>query len=207
MQLGGTEAKYLKNKYKNMTLPKGWRAYKLKKKSNWAVYAYIITVIIFGLLVILFTNQTAAKSIDRDMALDSSESRQAWDIKFDDSAVDPCSLPYVHCDGLTASQGATEVLREVSAYTSRVEETDDTPCIGASGINQCEVSPKEYGVDYFVASNSFPLYTKLDIEHLGTAIVVDRMNSRYTSRVDIYMNHDLNRALSFGVQVLKVSEL
>lgn len=95
---------------------------------------------------------------------------------------------------------------DVSAYTSRVQETDATPCIPADGSNICERHAKG---EKMVASNCYKLGTKLKIGDLGTFTVVDRMARRYTAscRVDIYMGYDLKGALNFGVKQLMVTEL
>ena len=89
------------------------------------------------------------------------------------------------------------VTMPVSAYTSRPEETDDTPFIGAAGTLM------RPGV---VASNYFPLGTKLRIPELygnQIFIVEDRMNARYNKRMDIWME-DLSDARAHGVQYLEV---
>jgi 3D (Asp-Asp-Asp) domain-containing protein len=91
-----------------------------------------------------------------------------------------------------------------SAYTSRVEECDDTPFITADG---------SYVRDGIVATNFLPFGTKIRIPELfGDKVfeVHDRMNKRYQDRVDIWMN-DLGAARKFGIrhatiEVVKVVE-
>ena len=82
---------------------------------------------------------------------------------------------------------------EVTAYTSREEETDSTPFIGAQGT---EV---HWGI---VATNAYPFGTKIRFpEAFGTKVftVTDRMHTRYKNRIDIWFpEHE--RALHFGVQ-------
>jgi len=98
---------------------------------------------------------------------------------------------------------AIEKIVEVSAYTSRVSETDSSPCISASNKNICEL-------DYCViATNDYPLGAKIEIEGFGSCVVEDRMNSRYTGtgNIDIYMGMDLERALAFGRQRLNIKLL
>jgi 3D (Asp-Asp-Asp) domain-containing protein len=97
-------------------------------------------------------------------------------------------------------------LSDVSAYTSRVQETDNTPCIPADGSNICDRFAKG---EKMVASNCYKLGTKLKIGDLGEFTVVDRMNKRYTAscRVDIYMGYDLQKALKHGVKKMFVTEL
>lgn len=92
-------------------------------------------------------------------------------------------------------------IREVSAYNSLPGQTDSTPCEGAYG-NVCEPYKKGQCV---VASNAFKKNTKIRIDKIGDCIVLDTMNKRYPNRVDIFMGDDVNRAISFGVQKLKVS--
>lgn len=87
----------------------------------------------------------------------------------------------------------------VSAYTLRREETDSTPCIGASNINLCTYNKPT------VAMNGVPFGTLVIIK--GEIYEVqDRMNKRYDSNhIDINFRHDLNGAIKFGRQNLKVT--
>jgi len=88
----------------------------------------------------------------------------------------------------------------MSAYTSRVEETDSTPCISADGTNICKYD------GCVVASNDYPFDTVVDIEGFGECVVKDRMSSRYTGtgNMDMYFGHDLEGAIQFGRQNLKI---
>ena len=96
-------------------------------------------------------------------------------------------------------------LLDVSAYTSRVQETDSTPCIPADGSNICDRFKKG---EKMVAYNCAKLGSKLKI---GDTVytVVDRLNPRYTAscRIDIYYGYDLKGALKHGVKKLMVTEL
>lgn len=83
----------------------------------------------------------------------------------------------------------------VSAYTSSVDQTDDTPFITASG---------SYVRDGIAAANFLPMGTKFRIPKLfgdKVFVVEDRMNSRYngTTHVDIFME-DGRAARLFGAQ-------
>lgn len=96
----------------------------------------------------------------------------------------------------TSSAGT---IREITMFTSRVSETDGDPCTAAWGENICKM-------DFNVcATNAFPHNTKLFVAGLGECVVKDKMNSRYTSRVDWYAKMDFNRAITFGKQNLLVS--
>lgn len=68
----------------------------------------------------------------------------------------------------------------ITAYSSSVDETDDTPFITASGT---------YTRDGVVAANFLSLGSKVKIPELfgnKTFLVEDRMNKRYTERLDIW---------------------
>ena len=85
----------------------------------------------------------------------------------------------------------------ITAYTSDPWQTDDTPCITASGLDVCE-----RGVENVVAANFLPIGTRVRIPELfGDRVfyVEDRMNARYHKRMDIWMQ-EISQAKAFGVQ-------
>ncbi len=89
----------------------------------------------------------------------------------------------------------------LTAYTSDPSQTDDTPCITASGFDLCE-----HAVEDVVAANFLPLGTRVRIPELyGDRVftVEDRMNERYYYKMDIWMQ-ELSDAKSFGVQYATV---
>jgi 3D (Asp-Asp-Asp) domain-containing protein len=93
---------------------------------------------------------------------------------------------------------------KMTAYTSEVAQTDSTPCITANGYNVCKS-----GVEDTIAANFLEFGTKVRIPELygdRVFIVRDRMNRRYTNRVDIWMK-DKHDAIHFGVQVAKIEVL
>jgi len=91
------------------------------------------------------------------------------------------------------------VVREVTAYNVGVkEQTNDEPCIGATGRNLCRLVARGRKI---CAANFVDPDTILQIEGYGECIVLDRMNRRFTRRVDIAMGKDeVQRALEFGIQ-------
>lgn len=101
-------------------------------------------------------------------------------------------------ESIVAPAGQTEkrfYSAKVSAYTSSVDQTDDTPFITASG---------SYVRDGIAAANFLPMGTKFRIPKLfgdKVFVVEDRMNSRYngTTHVDIFME-DGRAARLFGMQ-------
>lgn len=91
----------------------------------------------------------------------------------------------------------------VTMYTSRLEETDNSPCTAASGKDICKLYATGQNV---CASNDYPIGTRLTVVGLGDCLVLDRMNSRYnrTGAVDWYTGMDLQRARSYGKQFIEV---
>ena len=86
--------------------------------------------------------------------------------------------------------------RVVTAYNPVPEQTDDTPCISASGLNVCETSRN------IVASNEFAFGTKLMIDGKVWE-VQDRTHSKYDYRIDLLM-YDYQEAIDFGKRTLKI---
>jgi 3D (Asp-Asp-Asp) domain-containing protein len=99
-----------------------------------------------------------------------------------------------------SSRRVEERIVSMSAYTSRVQETDSTPCISADGTNICKYN------GCVVASNDYPFDTVIIVEGFGECMVKDRMSSRYTGtgNMDLYFGKDLEGALEFGRKNLKV---
>lgn len=89
----------------------------------------------------------------------------------------------------------------MTAYTSDVAQTDDTPCITASGLDVCERN-----IENVVAANFLPLGTRVKIPELyGDRVfyVEDRMNKRYNYKMDIWMK-DISDAREFGVKYVTI---
>ena len=85
----------------------------------------------------------------------------------------------------------------VTAYNSLPWQTDDTPCIAASGMDVCERDAED-----IIATNfaHLPFGTRVKLPDLyGDRIfrVEDRMNKRYYQRADIWMK-DYADAKAFG---------
>jgi len=91
------------------------------------------------------------------------------------------------------------IVREVTAYNVGVrEQTSETPCIGASGKNLCELVERNVKV---CAANFVPLGTTLRIEGYGVCVVLDRMHRRFSHRVDIAMReNEIDEARQFGLR-------
>lgn len=92
----------------------------------------------------------------------------------------------------------------ITAYNSLPGQTDSTPCITANGFNVCS-----HGIEDTVAANFLYFGTKIKIPDIfGDRIftVRDRMNERYTNRVDIWMI-DRDDALKLGKRLAKIEVL
>jgi 3D (Asp-Asp-Asp) domain-containing protein len=97
----------------------------------------------------------------------------------------------------------SETIRVVTAYNAGdPRQTDDTPCISASGENICKALAKG---KKRCAANFVPLGSRLHVEKIGVCLVTDRTNRRYRNRVDIAMQRDeYHKARRFGRQKLQV---
>jgi 3D (Asp-Asp-Asp) domain-containing protein len=97
-------------------------------------------------------------------------------------------------------------LREVTAYNvGDPDQNYGDPCESANGEDICaalDTGSKR------CAANFVPFGTLLYIAHYGVCTVTDRMNKRYTDRVDIAMKkNEKKKALRFGLKRLKVTVL
>ena len=157
--------------------------------------------------VLFFTPVLAAEAVNLaqgDIKMDATKK----------SEVDPVVAGLI---GNNQSAGLTEFIEEdnaeatiqvirtsthtITAYNSDPAQTDSTPCITANGFNVCE-----HGEEDTIAANFLKFGTKVRIPDLyGDRIFVvrDRMNKRYSDRVDIWMKEKTD-ARQFGVKVAKI---
>lgn len=95
-----------------------------------------------------------------------------------------------------------------TAYSSDPAQTDDTPCIPASGYDLCAHYAK-YGSGNTIAANFLPLGTMVKLPDLyGDKIfyVRDRKNKRFSTSIDIWMPTK-QEAIQHGVKVVKMEIL
>jgi len=93
---------------------------------------------------------------------------------------------------------------DATAYSSSVEQCDDTPCITANGFNVCE-----HGIEDTIAANFLKFNTKIRLPEIyGDKIFVvrDRMNARYTQRIDLWKT-SRDSAIAFGYKRVKIEVL
>ena len=84
-----------------------------------------------------------------------------------------------------------------TAYSSTRAQTDSTPFISASGVHV---------FDGMIAANFLPFGAKVRLPDLygdKQFIVLDRMNQRYSHRVDIWID-SYHKAKQFGVKYVRV---
>jgi 3D (Asp-Asp-Asp) domain-containing protein len=89
----------------------------------------------------------------------------------------------------------------ITAYNSEAAQTDDSPCITANGFNVCE-----HGEEDTIAANFLKFGTKVKIPELfgdRVFVVRDRMNKRYSDRVDVWMVKRQD-AVKFGVKKVTI---
>ncbi len=93
-----------------------------------------------------------------------------------------------------------EVMAVVTAYNPVPAQTDSTPCLTANGTEICTEHKN------IIAANWLPFGTKVQIpDYFGDKIfeVQDRMNERYSDRIDVLM-YDLTEAKRFGKRKLRI---
>ncbi|MBT4722267.1 3D domain-containing protein [Candidatus Falkowbacteria bacterium] len=88
-----------------------------------------------------------------------------------------------------------------TAYSSTVDQCDDTPCITANGFNVCE-----HGIEDTIAANFLRFGTRVKLPEVSgdkIYIVRDRMNPKYDHRIDLWMT-SRNKAITFGKRLVKI---
>jgi len=91
-----------------------------------------------------------------------------------------------------------------TAYTSSKGETDDTPNITAWG-DKLKPGMKCIAVSRDLLKMGLGHGVKVRIEGLeGEYIVLDKMNKRWTKKIDIYMGNDRKKALQWGKQRVSI---
>lgn len=126
-----------------------------------------------------------------------------------DNELTPAEEIVTTTDGAEASSTTEYIVVSTSthvmtAYNSEPGQTDDSPCITATGFNVCE-----HGEEDTIAANFLKFGTKVRIPELfgdRVFVVRDRMNKRHADRVDVWMK-DRGDALKFGIKTAKIEVL
>ena len=105
----------------------------------------------------------------------------------------------VGCDKKTKSLEVT-----ASAYTSNVAETDSNPSLAAWG-DTIRPGMKVIAVSRDLIKMGLSRGVKVSIEGLeGEYTVLDKMNKRWTKKIDIYMGADTKAAKEWGKQKVSI---
>ena len=88
----------------------------------------------------------------------------------------------------------------ITAYNTVPEQTDNTPCISASGYNICGRS------DVVACPRSIPLGTWVIIDNEYYQCL-DRLALKYDDRFDISFDKDVQGALNYGLQYKEITIL
>jgi len=147
-----------------------------KTKAEWRRQDRIdITLMVIGIILGFAALVVMAVEEARTSAVEQEEVEE---VTVDYVIPDPCELAVVECD-------VEKVEARVTGYNTVVEQTDDTPCIAASGDNIC-------GRDDVVACPThIPLYTKVEIEG-KTYTCLDRTAEKHDGRYDISCDKDFD---------------
>ena len=91
-----------------------------------------------------------------------------------------------------------------TAYTSSVDETDSTPTISAWG-DRLKPGMKVLAVSRDLLAMGLTHGTLVEVEGFdGEFIVLDKMNKRWTKKVDIYMGNDKRAAINWGKRKVNI---
>lgn len=153
---------------------------------------------VVGYLILLAATTISSLAIIATLeATNASISNLSADI---DNLVVPANIEPLEANFklYSVSEGTT---RQITAYNSVPEQTWGDPCVSADNTNICE---RFAAGELICAANFVPLGTKLYIDTIGQCTVADRMNRRYTDRVDFFMDKDIAAAKNFGIKSLKV---
>ena len=103
------------------------------------------------------------------------------------------------CQGQTQSLDVT-----ASAYNSVASQTQGDPTLAAWG-DELEPGMKVIAVSPDLVQLGLTHKTKVKIEGLsGRYTVLDKTNSRFTKRIDIYMGTDIEAAKQWGVKKVTI---
>ncbi|WP_415719604.1 3D domain-containing protein [Maridesulfovibrio sp.] len=92
-----------------------------------------------------------------------------------------------------------------TAYTSQVSQTSEHPFLGAWG-DELKPGIKSIAVSRDLIHKGLTHNTKVKIEGLqGEYLVKDKMNKRWTNKIDIYMGLDKEAAKEWGKREVTIT--
>lgn len=163
------------------------------KNDNLIVTGSLLYTTLIFLLLVLFTGVALGTFFYKMVATEAHANLQ----RIVYLKADTCGMP-----------DTPKIVKSVlaTAYSSTPGQTDNTPCVTATGYDVCE-NYALYGSDNTIASNFLPVHTLVKIPELyGDKIFVvrDRMNARYGyNNIDLWMP-TYSKAKNFGLKQVTI---
>lgn len=105
--------------------------------------------------------------------------------------------------GCSKNENSLEVT--ATAYTSSPDETDSTPDLAAWG-DRLKPGMKAIAVSRDLLPMGLTHRKEVNISGLeGTYLVLDKMNKRWTKKIDIYMGNDKGSAIEWGKKKVTIT--
>lgn len=112
----------------------------------------------------------------------------------------PTQIPTPH----VPKERFQSALVTATAYNSLASQADHTPTIAAWG-DKLEPGMKAIAVSRDLLAQGLTRGMRVKIEGLeGEYVVLDRMPSRWSKRIDIYMGEDVRAARNWGVREVQI---
>lgn len=112
----------------------------------------------------------------------------------------PAGVAILSLIAAAASAGERSLVVRASAYNSLADQTNEKPELGAWG-DRLKPGVKAIAVSRDLLPLGLRRGTKVRIEGLrGEYRVLDKMATRWRRKIDIYMGHDVEAALDWGVR-------
>lgn len=110
-------------------------------------------------------------------------------------------IPTVAC---ATTPATSSLVVTATAYNSLHGQTNHTPNLAAWG-DELEPGMKAIAISPDLQRAGLTRGTKVKIEGLpGEYVVLDRMPSRWSKRIDIYMGEDVGAARQWGVREVRI---
>ena len=154
--------------------------YKRNKRKRTEHICDICVGIVIVSLIWLFFLWSVVKAVDK-----------LPEIKSDVSDIATNSLPQAH------EKESYTITAIVTGYNTVVGQTDDTPCLAASGDYICGRT------DVVACPSTIELGTRISIDS-KQYICLDRTHRKYADRFDISFDKDVAEAIRFGKQIKEV---
>lgn len=116
-----------------------------------------------------------------------------------------CVVAFVLVSCTEAPQERHSAVVTATAYNSLPAQTDDNPTLAAWG-DTLKPGMKVIAVSRDLLEKGLTRGVKVKIEGLqGTYRVLDKMNARWSEKIDIYMGKDIDAANEWGNKQVRIS--